>query len=52
MPTPPWPGCSPPVPCCGRRWQDVGDGIRTAAVTEPGGSILGVIENPHFKLKP
>ena len=32
--------------------QEVGDGIRTAAVTEPGGAILGVIENPHFKLKP
>lgn len=31
---------------------DVGDGIRTAAVLEPGGSALGVIENPHFEVKP
>ena len=29
---------------------DVGDGIRTAEVIEPGGGLLGVIENPHFKL--
>ncbi|HMD45774.1 MAG TPA: VOC family protein [Acidimicrobiales bacterium] len=28
--------------------EDVGDGIRMATVTEPGGSVLGVIENPHF----
>ena len=27
---------------------DVGDGIRVATVREPAGSILGVIENPHF----
>ncbi len=30
--------------------QDVGDGIRVATVIEPGGSVLGVIENPHFRL--
>lgn len=30
--------------------RDVGDSIRVATVTEPGGSILGVIENPHFQL--
>ena len=28
--------------------QDVGDGIRVATVLEPGGSVLGIIENPHF----
>ena len=30
--------------------QDVGDGIRVATVLEPGGAVLGVIENPHFRL--
>lgn len=30
--------------------QDVGDGIRVATVIEPAGSIVGVIENPHFSL--
>jgi len=30
--------------------QDVGDGIRVATVLDPFGNILGVIENPHFKL--
>lgn len=29
---------------------DVGDGILVASVTTPGGSVLGVIENPHFAL--
>lgn len=28
--------------------QDVGDGIRAATVAVPGGTILGIIENPHF----
>ena len=28
--------------------RDVGGGIRVATVLEPGGSVLGVIENPHF----
>ncbi|NIZ91939.1 VOC family protein [Kineococcus rubinsiae] len=32
--------------------RDVGDGIRTATVREPGGGVLGVIENPHFALPP
>ena len=32
--------------------QDVGDGIRVATVVGPTGSIVGVIENPHFKLDP
>ena len=30
--------------------RDVGEGIRLASVREPGGAILGIIENPHFKL--
>ena len=28
---------------------DVGGGIRTSSVLEPGGSVLGIIENPHFR---
>jgi predicted enzyme related to lactoylglutathione lyase len=28
--------------------QDVGDGIKVAAVTDPFGNRLGLIENPHF----
>ncbi|HXY43560.1 MAG TPA: VOC family protein [Acidimicrobiales bacterium] len=32
----------------GRDITDVGDGIRVAAVREPGGGLLGLIENPHF----
>lgn len=31
--------------------QDVGDGIWAAAVTDPFGNVLGVIENPHFSIK-
>jgi len=30
--------------------QDVGDGIRTASVREPSGSVVGIIQNPHFAL--
>jgi len=30
--------------------QDVGEGIRVATVLDPFGNILGLIENPHFKL--
>ncbi len=30
--------------------QDVGDNIRTATVLDPAGNIIGIIENPHFKL--
>jgi len=30
--------------------QDVGDGIRVATVCDPFGNILGIIQNPHFKL--
>jgi len=29
---------------------EVGAGIRTGTVREPGGSLLGIIENPHFQL--
>ncbi len=29
---------------------DVGEGIRVAAVHDPFGNALGVIENPHFTL--
>jgi predicted enzyme related to lactoylglutathione lyase len=30
--------------------RDVGDKIRVAAVRDPSGSIIGIIENPHFLL--
>ena len=30
--------------------QDVGGGIRIGAVRDPFGNLLGIIENPHFKL--
>lgn len=30
--------------------RDVGGGIRVATVLEPAGSVLGIIENPHFEL--
>ena len=30
--------------------QDVGEGIRIGAVCDPFGNVLGIIENPHFKL--
>src|SRR3954447_26101792 len=29
---------------------DVGEGIRLGSVREPGGSLLGVIENPNFQV--
>ena len=29
---------------------ETGDGIRAAGVLEPGGTFLGLIENPHFQL--
>ncbi len=31
--------------------QDVGSGIKVAAVRDPFGNIFGIIENPHFKLE-
>jgi catechol 2,3-dioxygenase-like lactoylglutathione lyase family enzyme len=30
--------------------QDVGEGIRLATVRDPFGIIVGIIENPHFKV--
>ncbi len=30
--------------------QDVGDGIKTAALKDPFGNVVGLIENPHFSL--
>lgn len=30
--------------------QDVGGGIRVASVRDPFGNLIGLIENPHFKL--
>ena len=30
--------------------QEVGDGIRVATVTDPFGNVVGLIENPHFKI--
>ncbi len=32
--------------------QDVGGGIKVAAVKDPFGNVVGVIENPHFTLEP
>jgi predicted enzyme related to lactoylglutathione lyase len=29
--------------------QEVGEGIKVAAVLDPFGNIFGIIENPHFK---
>lgn len=31
--------------------QDVGGGIKVASVLDPFGNILGIIENPHFKIE-
>ena len=31
--------------------QDVGGGIKIGAVHDPFGNVLGVIENPHFKVR-
>lgn len=30
--------------------QDVGSGIKVATVKDPFGNVIGIIENPHFKL--
>ena len=30
--------------------KDVGEGIRVASIKDPFGNIVGIIENPHFKL--
>lgn len=29
--------------------RDVGDGIKVAAIEDPFGNVIGLIENPHFK---
>jgi predicted enzyme related to lactoylglutathione lyase len=31
--------------------QEVGGGIKVATVTDPFGNLIGIIENPHFKLE-
>lgn len=31
--------------------KDVGDGIKVAIVADPFGNSIGLIENPHFKIK-
>jgi predicted enzyme related to lactoylglutathione lyase len=31
--------------------QDVGEGIKVAAVKDPFGNVFGIIENPNFKLE-
>lgn len=30
--------------------QDVGEGVKVATVKDPFGNVVGIIENPHFKL--
>ena len=30
--------------------QEVGDGIKVATVADPFGNLIGLIENPHFRL--
>ena len=30
---------------------DVGGGIKVATVTDPFGNVIGIIENPHFRVK-
>lgn len=30
---------------------DVGEGIQLAAVKDPSGNVVGIIQNPHFSLK-
>jgi predicted enzyme related to lactoylglutathione lyase len=32
--------------------QDVGDGICVATVSDPWGNVLGIVENPNFRLEP
>lgn len=31
--------------------KDVGDGIRVATVIDPYGNVVGLIENPHFRIE-
>ncbi len=30
--------------------QDVGEGIKVATIADPFGNLIGLLENPHFKL--
>lgn len=30
--------------------QDVGEGIKVASVADPFGNVIGLLQNPHFKL--
>jgi predicted enzyme related to lactoylglutathione lyase len=30
--------------------KDVGDGIKVATLIDPFGNVIGIIENPHFKI--
>ena len=32
--------------------QEVGGGIRVASLADPAGNVIGLIENPHFRLPP
>jgi predicted enzyme related to lactoylglutathione lyase len=32
--------------------QDVGGDIKVASVADPFGNVIGIIENPHFAIKP
>lgn len=32
--------------------QDVGENIKVAKVADPFGNVIGLLENPHFKLAP
>ena len=32
--------------------QDVGEGIKVAKVADPFGNVIGLLENPHFRLPP
>jgi predicted enzyme related to lactoylglutathione lyase len=31
--------------------QDVGDGVKIGAVRDPYGNVLGIVENPHFRVE-
>jgi predicted enzyme related to lactoylglutathione lyase len=30
--------------------KDVGDGVKVASLIDPFGNVIGIIENPHFKV--
>jgi hypothetical protein len=31
--------------------KDVGGGVKVAAIKDPFGNLIGIIENPHFNLQ-